>query len=263
LGFSFFLPTLAVGPISPYAQFRSSIISSNLRERNLSLAGLRIVVGLTQYYFLANIFNQLSYNGLILDGYSHQPIDLLIASVSYYLYIYFNFCGFCDIAIGASGLLGIDIQENFNFPLSARNLREFWNRWHITLSTFMRDLVFAPMSQAILRKTGPEFTQNAVAISIFIVFVLVGIWHGVGWRFVGLGVFHAIGVIANHYYTIALKRVLGKEHFKTYMQNRLIRNIAVIMTFSYVTVSFIFFMGRRGEILRAVDLPILHGWLVR
>jgi len=99
-GFAFFLPTLVVGPINPYSVHQQSLTSPDGEVTPIGRSLLRIVVGATKFQFLANIFNQLSYGGLLLDGHPHAPVDLLIASVAYYLYIYCNFSGFCDMAIG-------------------------------------------------------------------------------------------------------------------------------------------------------------------
>ena len=101
--------------------------------------------------------------------------------VFYYLYLYCNFSGYCDMAIGAAGLIGIPVAENFNNPFAARNVKDFWNRWHITLSSYMRDVVFAPLSKNLVRAMGPAYANHAIALTITVVFLLVGVWHGVGW----------------------------------------------------------------------------------
>ena len=75
---------------------------------------------------------------------------------AYYIYLYLNFSGFCDVVIGASALIGITIDENFDNPFRARNVNDFWTRWHITLSTYLRDMVFTPLSKMLIRLTGPK-----------------------------------------------------------------------------------------------------------
>ena len=168
--------------------------------------------------------------------------------IFYYLYLYCNFSGFCDMAIGAAALIGIPVLENFDRPLSARNMKEFWNRWHITLSQWMRDIVFAPLSKFLVRVMGPANVNHAIALTVFVVFLLIGIWHGTGWNFVMFGLAQAIGVVATHYYTIGLKKWLGRDGFKAYNENRWIHAVAVMSTFCYYAATLIFFANSIEQI---------------
>lgn len=246
LNFTFFLPTMCVGPINSYENFRRGFAAPY--EVPIGRAALRILVGAVKYQFLGNLCDQLSYSGLLLDDHPHCWVDLPVAMLFYYLYLYCNFSGFCDMAIGAAALIGIAVPENFENPFAARNIREFWNRWHITLSSWMRDVVFAPLSKFFVRICGPENVNHAIALTIFVVFLLIGIWHGVGWNFFFYGLVHAIGVVTNHYYTLFLKNRLGREGFKAYNENPWIRAVAVCLTFCYCGGSLIFFANTLPEI---------------
>ncbi len=214
VNFAFFLPTMSVGPINTYANFRRGFIERY--DVPVGRAALRILVGAVKYQFLAGLCNQLTYSGLLLDDHPHHWVDLPVAMLFFYLYLYLNFSGFCDMAIGAAGLIGIPVPENFDHPFAARNVKDFWNRWHITLSVWMRDVVFSPLSKFLVTKMGIKLADHAIALTITVVFLLVGIWHGVGWNFAAFGAVHALGVVANHYYTIFLKKKLGREKFKAY-----------------------------------------------
>jgi D-alanyl-lipoteichoic acid acyltransferase DltB (MBOAT superfamily) len=152
------------------------------------------------------------------------------------------------MAIGAAALIGIPVPENFDNPFAARNVKDFWNRWHITLSVWMRDVVFSPLSKFLVGKFGIKLADHAIALTITIVFLLVGIWHGAGWNFAAYGAVHALGVVANHYYTIFLKKKLGRERFKAYNENRWIRAVAVAGTFCYCGASLIFFANTFPQI---------------
>jgi D-alanyl-lipoteichoic acid acyltransferase DltB (MBOAT superfamily) len=152
------------------------------------------------------------------------------------------------MAIGAAGLIGIPVPENFENPFAARNVKDFWNRWHITLSIWMRDVVFSPLSKFLVGKFGIRRADHAIALAIAIVFLLVGIWHGAGWNFVAYGAAHALGVVANHYYTIFLKTKLGREGFKAYNENQWIRGVAIVLTFCYCAASLIFFANTFPQI---------------
>ncbi len=246
LGFAFFLPTMLVGPINPYSTHQRSVETFNETNIPTGTALLRIIVGVTKFLFLANLANQLSYSGIFMDGKPHGLFDLGVAIVFYYFYLYLNFSGICDIAIGLAALVGIRVKENFNNPFAAKNVKDFWNRWHITLSEYTRDVIFAPLSKSLIKKLGVKYTNSCIALTILVVFVVIGIWHGVGWQFVIFGVIHAVGVIANHYYTVFMKRRLGKERYKAYNENRLVNAAAVVLTFGYVAASFIVFANDRN-----------------
>ncbi|MBZ5617578.1 MAG: hypothetical protein LAQ69_02415 [Acidobacteriia bacterium] len=241
LSFSFFVPTMSVGPISRYSVFRESLCAPDRRQTPFGQSLLRILVGVTKYLFLASMIEQLSYKGLLFDSHPHPWIDLPVAAVAFYIYLYLNFSGYCDMAIGAAGLLGIQVDENFDGPFSARNIQEFWTRWHITLSTYMRDTVFAPLSKALIRKMGPRDAPHAIAISIFTVFLGIGAWHGLTWSFLIFGAIHGIGVVSCHYYTIWLKNHLGKAGYAAYHRNPFIKAAAVTATFLFAAGSLFFF----------------------
>jgi D-alanyl-lipoteichoic acid acyltransferase DltB (MBOAT superfamily) len=241
LGFAFFAPTLSVGPINRYSDHRRAFRDAAPLPIPAGTAALRVVVGAVKYKFLGPLLNQFTYSGLMLDGHPHRWVDLAIAAVAYYGYIYCNFSGFCDMAIGAAGLMGIPVAENFANPFGARNMKEFWNRWHITLSQYMRDVVFAPLSRALVRLLGPSQANHAIAVTILFVFVLVGVWHGVGWHYAAFGLSQGLAVAGNHYYTLALKKRLGKERFAAYNRSRTIHAAAVALTFLYTSASIFLF----------------------
>lgn len=247
LSFCFFVPTFQVGPISPYTEFSRALAGTPV-DISAARAGLRLLVGAIKYQFFGQLCNQLAYVNLMQDDFYHHWVDLPVAMVFYYLYLYCNFSGFCDMAIGAAGLIGIPVAENFDNPFAARNVKDFWNRWHITLSTYMRDVVFAPLSKQLVRSFGPANANHAIALTIIVVFLLVGVWHGVGWNYFIYGAIHALGVVTNHYYTIGLKRWLGREGFKAYNENRWIHAVAVVLTFAYCAASLLFFANTMPEI---------------
>jgi D-alanyl-lipoteichoic acid acyltransferase DltB (MBOAT superfamily) len=245
--FCFFVPTMTVGPINAYVNFQRGF-EVNPPQFPFDRCAMRILVGLVKFKFFGAICGQLSYANLLRDGYYHPWQDLPVAMLFYYLYLYCNFSGFCDMAIGAAGLMGIPVAENFDNPFAARNVKDFWNRWHITLSAWMRDVVFSPLSKYLVGKFGIARADHAIALTIVLVFLLVGVWHGVGWNFAAYGAVHALGVVANHYYTIWLKKKLGREKFKAYNESRLIRAVAVVLTFCYCGASLIFFANSFPQI---------------
>lgn len=247
INFSFFLPTMFVGPINTYANFRIGFDALPWKVP-VGRALLRCWVGYVKYEYLCGVLGQVSYSEFLLNGHPHSWLALPIVMIFYYLYLYCNFSGFCDMAIGAAALIGIPVLENFDNPFAARNMKEFWNRWHITLSQWMRDIVFAPLSKFLVRVMGPARVNHAIALAIFVVFLLIGIWHGVGLNYAIFGLFQAIGVVANHYYTISLKKWLGRAGFQAYNENRWIHAVAVVSTFCYYAATLFFFANTLPQI---------------
>jgi len=185
---------------------------------------------------------------LLRDGHPHTSIDLIVSVLIFPLYLYLNFSGYCDMVIGVSGLLGIQVAENFDQPFLSRNFQEFWTRWHITLSLWIRDLVFTPLSKAIIRRFGPKSANHAIAFSIFVAFILVGLWHGKGMNFLIFGILQGIGLATVYYYTVFLKQTLGRKGFAAYRQNRFIRWAGVVMTYCYFAMTLIFFANTWPQI---------------
>jgi D-alanyl-lipoteichoic acid acyltransferase DltB (MBOAT superfamily) len=247
LGFSFFAPTMPVGPINPFSNYRRGF-DDEPPVIPPGRAWLRILVGLVKYKFMGGICFQMTYTNLLMDDHYHHWIDLPVAMLFYYIFLYCNFSGFCDMAIGAAGLIGIPVAENFDNPFAARNVKDFWNRWHITLSAWMRDVVFSPLSKFLVGLFGVKLANHAIALAIAFVFLLVGVWHGAGWNFAAYGAVHALGVVVNHYYAIFLKKHLGRDGFKAYLENRWIRAAAVFLTFCYCGASLIFFANTFPQI---------------
>ena len=254
LSFAFFVPTFSVGPINPYSWFHRSVEQPDRERTPVLPSGMRIVVGFAKYLFAATLLNQFTYAGLLNDGHPHGWIDLAAAVVAYCLYLYCNFSGFVDMVIGTSGLLGIEVHENFDRPLLARDIQEFWTRWHMTLSLYMRDMMFVPMTKALARYFGPRNTNHAIAFSSVVVFLVVGIWHGVGWNFVIFGLLQGIGLAACHYYTVFLKRSLGKAGYAAYQANMPLRVVATTITFLYFSVSLFFFANTLDEMRRLMGV---------
>jgi D-alanyl-lipoteichoic acid acyltransferase DltB (MBOAT superfamily) len=250
--FCLFVPTMSVGPINSFSNFQRAF-EGKPPDFPKGQAALRILVGVIKYRFLGSILFQLTYASLLEDDHYHHWIDLFVAMIAYYLFLYCNFSGFCDMAIGAAGLIGIPVLENFAEPFGARNVKVFWNRWHITLSQYFRDVVFAPLAKYLASLLGPVRINQAIALTIVVVFLLIGIWHGVGWNYAAFGAAHAVGLVVNHYYTIGLKRKLGAEGFKAYNSNAWIRAAAITATFCFCAATLFLFANTFPEMMEILS----------
>jgi membrane protein involved in D-alanine export len=151
-----------------------------------------------------------------------------------YVYLYLDFSAYSDIAFGVGGLMGVLTPENFNRPYIARNITDFWERWHISLSMWIRRNLFFPMQVALVRRTEGRFPLWCASIAIFIAFMLCGFWHGLTKWFVWWGVANAGGLVICNLYRYWLKKKLGTKGVAKYMQNWPIRIAATIITFEFV-----------------------------
>ena len=111
-----------------------------------------------------------------------------LGSIAYTLQIYYDFAGYSDMAIGIARMLGFHYRENFNFPYIARSIKEFWQRWHISLSTWFRDYLYVPLG-------GNRCSAARIYLNLWIVFFLCGLWHGAAWNFITWGMIHGLFLI--------------------------------------------------------------------
>ena len=126
----------------------------------------------------------------------------------------------------------------------------------MTLGTFLRDLLFSPLSKYIATKQGGRNIQHAVAVSIFCVFLVIGVWHGVGWNFALYGAVHGVGVVTVHYYTQFLRKRLSRKAYQDYMANRLIKGATIIVTQSFAALSLILFANPLPAVARLLHAVV-------
>jgi D-alanyl-lipoteichoic acid acyltransferase DltB (MBOAT superfamily) len=239
ISFLFFPLTLPIGPISPFGLFVTGLQPVTLRLDTLAYGLGRIAVGYIKFRFLATIAYQLTFANLWTDGFQHGVIDFLISSFAYFLYMYFNFAGFCDIVIGTAALIGVPVKENFNNPLLSTSLKDFWNRWHISLSEFVRDLVFTPLSLALVRRFGLRAALPASMIAAVLTFVVIGLWHGAQWGFFYFGLMHGLGFAANLLWE-SLTRLLPKNASAAWKRSGVAAVLGWALTLVFVACSMIF-----------------------
>jgi alginate O-acetyltransferase complex protein AlgI len=177
----------------------------------------------------------------------------------YPAYIYFNFSGYCDIVIGGASLFGIRMPENFNFPFLARNMIDYWTRFHQTLGLWIRDYIFTPLYMTVAMRWAAQAASLAF-LCYFVAFFLAGMWHGSTWNFVMYGLLNGIGVAATKLWETWLIKRRGRQGFKSYLQSQSIRAMAVIGTFHYVCLTVLFFPGDIHKTLTILtNLAARHG----
>ena len=167
------------------------------------------------------------------DINNYPGIPLIINSVLFTFQMYYDFSGYSDIAIGSGKILGFNLPENFNVPLISQSITEFWRRWHISLSTWLRDYLYTPMAIAT-RAWGIK----AIVFSTFTTFVIAGLWHGAGWTFIIFGALHG-GALVYEILTRNFRKKLNKT-----LPAKFYNLFCNFLAFFYLTFTFIFFRSQ-------------------
>ncbi len=181
-------PQLVAGPIVKYHDIEEQITSREVNFNKVNLGVKRFISGLSKKVLIANTM------GLIADKIFSQNPDCFshliswIGSIAYSFQIYFDFCGYSDMAIGLGLIFGFKFMENFNYPYISKSITEFWRRWHISLSSWFKQYVYISLGG---NREGKLKTIRNLAI----VFLLTGIWHGANWTFVIWGIWHGTFII--------------------------------------------------------------------
>ena len=188
--FTMFFPTLVAGPIKRFQSFAPQIASlGSVPHDKLLLHGYRVAIGLAKKYVIADSMTLLT-QPILTPGTPYGPMDYWVGMMAYAAKIYFDFSGYSDIAIGLAGLLGVAIPENFERPYWAHNIAQFWRRWHMSLSSWIRDYVFIPLG-------GSKRGRLMTSINLFLAMAIAGLWHGAAWTFVVWGLWHGVGLAAH------------------------------------------------------------------
>lgn len=239
--FSFY--TILAGPIQRYRDFLSFFYSVKLPDERQALRYLhRAAGGMLKILVLAVLMKSVSdtaYLRLLENGFSLKRLAAIF--YTYPLYVYFNFSGYCDVVIAMAGWAGFALPENFDRPYLARNMIEFWNRWHITLSQWLRDFVYQPFFKFLLSGIFSKHILIAQYLSIFVTFFLVGVWHGTAINFVVFGLLHGIGMVVSMVYRDIITKLLSKEAFRKYKSNSIIAFTEILVCAHFVCFTFLFF----------------------
>jgi alginate O-acetyltransferase complex protein AlgI len=160
----------------------------------------------------------------------------------YPLYLYANFSGYCDVVIALGRLFRLDLPENFEHPFSAANFIEFWSRWHITLSTWLKTYVFTPLMMRLMRLSdSPAAVSGFSAFAFFVTFFLVGVWHGQTSEFLVFGLLQGGGVAGNKLYQTAMTQALGRKRYLALAANPLYAAICRGLTFVWFGFTLLWF----------------------
>ena len=180
-----FFPQLIAGPIVKYRDIAEEIDHRIVSIRESAPGLRRFIVGLGKKVIIANTMAACADDIFSRDLSEINILVAWIGAVAYLMQIYFDFSGYSDMAIGMGRMFGFHFKENFNYPYIATNIKEFWRRWHISLSSWFKEYVYIPLG-------GNRKGKARTVVNKLIVFFLTGLWHGANWTFVVWGMFHGL-----------------------------------------------------------------------
>ena len=191
-------PQLIAGPIVRYTTIEDELKNRTHSFDKFAYGVNRLVVGLAKKVILANNL------GMIVDimtkSNEKSVLSYWMVAIFFSLQIYYDFSGYSDMAIGLGRMFGFDFLENFNYPFISKNIKEFWRRWHISLSTFFRDYVYIPLG-------GNRVSRGRWIFNLLVVWSLTGLWHGDSWNFILWGLYFALLLIIENLF---LQNILSK-----------------------------------------------------
>lgn len=183
-------PQLIAGPIVRYGDISPSLAKREHSPKLFAAGAERFIVGLSKKAVLANSMGALA-DQIMGSNVSYMSVPVAwIGAFAYTLQIYFDFSGYSDMAIGLGKIFGFHFMENFHYPYVSKSVREFWRRWHISLSTWFRDYLYIPMGGS---------RRGNVYFHLFVVFLCTGLWHGADWGFIIWGLWHGLFLIAERW----------------------------------------------------------------
>lgn len=221
-----FFPQLVAGPIERAGHLLPQLNATHRFDEARTVVGLRLILwGFFKKVVIADrlaIYVNTVYN----DVGSYSGAHLIIATVFFGFQIYCDFSAYSDIAIGTARILGIDLMDNFRQPFFARSVREFWARWHISLSTWFRDYVYIPLG-------GSRAGARRHLLNLMIVFLVSGLWHGASWTFVIWGALHGLAVV--------IEAALSRQNIRIGGQSPVWTALKIGATFAFVSFTWTLF----------------------
>lgn len=234
LNYLFFFPTFMAGPIDTLNNFHYWLNTTHVRfNQRMLMAGVgRIFLGAVKALLIVPLIKPYAVDYEVFLPQLGPWGAVVSAALLYSLYIYIDFSGYCDMAIGMAYMMGIRTPENFNNPYFSANISEFWKRWHITFSTFLRIYVFKPVVALLNRLPIAKYRMVVSVTAYMVTFFVCGLWHGSTLNFVIWGLWHGVGLSVYKLFTY------GKPVKEA---TALRKTLGICGTFVFVTIGWIFF----------------------
>ena len=220
-----FFPALVAGPIVRADHFLPQIKANRVPERSEVWMGFwLILLGIVKKALLADYIAQ--YNDIVFTTpETYTGFENLMAMLGYTMQIYCDFSGYSDMAIGIALIMGFNLPQNFNLPYKSQNVTEFWRRWHISLSSWLRDYLYIPLG-------GNRKGKVRMYLNNFITMLIGGLWHGASWKYVAWGGFHGVALIAHKASQPLLKRI---------PDTRIVKFVSWVITICFVVFTMAIF----------------------
>lgn len=254
LGFVLAFWTLISGPIQRYDAFVHGMAAIGRPPDAEALRfAHRTVTGLIKAFLIAPLFLGASDLSL-LRGPSADWLDFAVVFYAYPVYLYLNFSGYTDAMIGIAGLCGMTtMPENFNRPYLARNIQDFWGRWHMSFGTWIKHYLFTPLMKSLLSIPGGRTKDVAATVAaVVITFLVVGAWHGTSASFIVFGLLHGLAVLTAVAWGMLLVRLLGKKGRRQFENRPWVRVTAIFLCFHYVCATFALIPNDLGVLARTL-----------
>lgn len=243
--FLIFFPTISSGPIDRYRRFEKDYLNPPDRQTYLNLMekGMyNLFIGALYKFILAYIFGSMMLPFVAQGAHEYTGMGRFWCMVGYmYVYtfdLFFDFAGYSRFAVGISYLMGYDVPINFNKPFASWNIKEFWNRWHMSLSFWFRDFIYMRLMFTLLKKKIFKSRIVASNIGYFALFLIMGCWHGLTWYYIAYGLYMALAICINDAW-LRFK----KKHRKQIPHNKFTHAFAVFLTFNVFAVGLLIFSG--------------------
>jgi len=247
--------TLIAGPIQRYEAFCGGLENIGRPSTDDTLAAAhRAINGLIKAFLIAPVFLEAS-NLQALEVIDATWFDFAVVYYSYPAYMYLNFSGYTDLIIAIARLCGMGtMPENFNRPYLARNVQNFWARWHISFSTWIRHYMFTPLSKFLLTAVSPALYKAMLALAVFVIFLVIGAWHGTTTNFLVFGTMHSFAIVTVSVYGGLLKKAFGNRRSKEITAHPVMHAVAVFICFNFVSASMVFVPNMTAEVINTMSI---------
>jgi alginate O-acetyltransferase complex protein AlgI len=261
--------TLVSGPIQRYEDFAADQFAAEPVALGVSTIGLqleRIVRGMFKVNVLAMVLNAVQQDAA---AQLTQPLPIgtkllagITIGVAYSLFLYANFSGYIDIVIALARLMRVRLPENFDRPFSASSVLEFWNRWHMTLSRWLKTYVYNPLLIALMQRVSSRSLEPLLGVvSFFITFFLIGVWHGRTSEFIVFGLLTGAGVSINKLWQLRLTSALGKKKYREVSNLPLYNALGRGLNFAWFGFTLIWFWAGWPQIHKLFSALTVLQWL--
>lgn len=242
-----FFPQLAAGPIERPSGLLSQIIEGRSFSIEKARSGVRLMLwGFFKKLVIADNLAPFV-NAVYANPGGYPGPTYILATIAFAYEIYCDFSGYTDIARGSARVFGYDLTINFNRPFKATSLADFWRRWHISLSSWLRDYLYLPLAFS-----GKRRTRIKIYVSLFITFVLIGLWHGANWTYVLFGAIHGFYLVTESLLTGPVKKYMGTKEIPLFAKQ--------ISVFLLVCFSYIFFRAQTVAEAFFISKNLFSGW---